>query len=256
MYDKSRVIAAALGEVGYREKATNAMLDDPAANAGSGDYTKYARDLYAAGYYNGNKNGHAWCDVFADWCFYQAYGEAGQRIQCQTGKLGAGCQYSAGYFKEAGRYDNNPKPGDQVFFRTGGVINHTGIVTATEGDTITVVEGNAGNRVRKVVYRLPQERIDGYGHPFFGPEARPGVSASPKGGFVRRLYLQRPYMTGEDVKAAQRALEAAGFSVGSAGIDGEYGPDTKAAAERFQAKVLATGEVDRVTAILLGIAEI
>ena len=120
--------------------------------------------------------------------------------------------YSAGYFKEAGRYDNNPKPGDQVFFRTGGVINHTGIVTATEGDTITVVEGNAGNRVRKVVYRLPQERIDGYGHPFFGPEARPGVSASPKGGFVRRLYLQRPYMTGEDVKAAQRALEAAGFA--------------------------------------------
>ena len=53
-----QVITIALAEVGYREKASNAALDDPAANAGSGTWTKYARDLAAAGYYNGNKNGY------------------------------------------------------------------------------------------------------------------------------------------------------------------------------------------------------
>ena len=68
------VITIALAEVGYREKASNASLDAPQANAGSGNWTKFARDLAAAGYYNGNKNGYAWCDVFVDWCFYKAFG--------------------------------------------------------------------------------------------------------------------------------------------------------------------------------------
>ncbi len=35
------VIAIALAEVGYREKASNASLDDPLANAGSGNWTRY-----------------------------------------------------------------------------------------------------------------------------------------------------------------------------------------------------------------------
>ena len=55
----SDVIAIALAEVGYKEKASNSQLDDKTANAGSNNYTKYARDLKNAGYYNGNKNGYA-----------------------------------------------------------------------------------------------------------------------------------------------------------------------------------------------------
>ena len=60
------IVAIALAEVGYREKATNSMLNDKTANSGSNNWTKYARDLAAAGYYNGNKNGYAWCDCFVD----------------------------------------------------------------------------------------------------------------------------------------------------------------------------------------------
>ena len=60
------IVAIALAEVGYREKATNSVLDDKNANSGSNNWTKYARDLAAAGYYNGNKNGYAWCDCFVD----------------------------------------------------------------------------------------------------------------------------------------------------------------------------------------------
>ena len=55
----ARLLAIAAAEIGYKEKASNSQLDDKTANAGSNDWTKYARDLYAAGYYNGNKNGYA-----------------------------------------------------------------------------------------------------------------------------------------------------------------------------------------------------
>lgn len=50
-----KLLEIALNEVGYLEKKTNSQLDDKTANAGYNNYTKYARDLYNAGYYNGNK---------------------------------------------------------------------------------------------------------------------------------------------------------------------------------------------------------
>ena len=78
MSKPSDIVTIALAEVGYREKASNAALDDKTANAGAANWTKYARDLAAAGYYNGNKNGYAWCDVFVDWCFFKAYGSGGE----------------------------------------------------------------------------------------------------------------------------------------------------------------------------------
>lgn len=52
------VLDIALAEKGYHEKASNSQLDDKTANSGNKNYTKYARDLFAAGYYNGNKNGY------------------------------------------------------------------------------------------------------------------------------------------------------------------------------------------------------
>jgi hypothetical protein len=43
-----------------------------------------------------------------------------------------------------------------------------------------------------------------------------------------------PRMQGEDVAKLQQALENAGYSVGPHGIDGWYGPDTRAAVIRYQ----------------------
>ena len=51
MSKASDIVNIALAEVGYREKASNASLDDPQSNAGGSNWTKYARDLAAAGYY-------------------------------------------------------------------------------------------------------------------------------------------------------------------------------------------------------------
>lgn len=178
------VIDIALAEVGYLEKATNANLDSKTGNAGYNNYTKYARDLANAGYYNGNKNGYAWCDVFVDWCFFRAYGKAaGQAAECQTGNLGAGCSYSAQYYKGQGRYDKTPKVGDQIFFLdSSGDINHTGLVYAVEGSTVYTVEGNTsgasgvvanGGGVCKKSYSRGYSRIAGYGHPKYPADVQP-----------------------------------------------------------------------------------
>ena len=84
VYDLKKVINIAFAEVGYLEKKDKNNLDSKTANAGDKNYTKYARDLDAMNFYNGHKNGFAWCDVFVDWCFIQAYGkETALALTCQ-----------------------------------------------------------------------------------------------------------------------------------------------------------------------------
>ena len=268
MSGAEKVIAIALGEVGYREKASNADLDLPAANAGAGNWTKYARDLREAGYYNGNKNGYEWCDVFVDWCFFKAFGKTeGQLLQAQTGPLGAACPYSAGYYKAQGRYDRSPRAGDQVFFQEGGALVHTGIVTAVTGTTVTTVEGNKGNGVTRQTYSRADSYIAGYGHPAYdgaavetaagtaGGDSRQepvktwqswlGVTADGEyGAATRRAAVDRALRgfaakhplssgaAGEEVKVLQGRLYALGYD--PKGLDGMYGDGTAAAVRAYQ----------------------
>ena len=192
----SEIVAMAMSQIGYKEKASNKQLDDPAANAGDANWTKYARDLASAGYYNGNKNGYAWCDVFVDWCFFKAYGkDEGQRIQCQTGPYGAGCTYSMQYYQQKGRCDKNPKVGDQIFFRYSGSTSgadHTGIVVEVTSNQIVTVEGNSGNQVRRNTYARSNSTIIGYGHPLYSetdteekkPDPAPAPAAEPTTGEI------------------------------------------------------------------------
>ena len=248
------IVAIALAEVGYREKATNSMLDDKTANSGSNNWTKYARDLAAAGYYNGNKNGYAWCDCFVDWCFFKAYGAVeGQRIQCQTGPLGAGCVYSAQYYQQKGRYDKNPKVGDQVFFQTGGQIGHTGIVVEVTSSSIVTVEGNSSDQVRKNTYFRSNGYIAGYGHPLYSdtavfaetpaPAAVPAPETEPATvTCIISLPLLKNGATGVAVTNAQTLLISKGYPCGgrvTAGretADGDFGPATERSVKNFQAK--------------------
>lgn len=164
-YTVSKLLAIAIAEIGYKEKETNSQLDDKTANAGDGNYTKYARDLYAAGYYQANKNGYAWCDMFVDWCFLQLCGtkEKAEAMICQTGLYGAGCVWSAKYYKQQNRfYTSNPQPGDQIFFNS---YAHTGIVEKIVGSVVHTIEGNTSNQVARRTYTLGSSSIDGYGRP-------------------------------------------------------------------------------------------
>ena len=164
------VVALAEAEVGYHEKASNAQLDDPDGNSGGNNWTKYARDLDAIpDYYNGQKNGYAWCDVFVDWCFVKCFGEEKGREMLYQPKqsAGAGCLYSAGYYKQANAFHRtNPRVGDQVFFSySPGEYSHTGIVVDVNGNTITTIEGNTSDSVGRRTYETSNRSIAGYGTP-------------------------------------------------------------------------------------------
>lgn len=189
-YTAEKLIEIALNEVGYLEKASNSQLDNKTANAGYNNWTKYARDLHSAGYYNGNKNGYAWCDVWVDYCHWIAANKdakEAQRVICQTGDLGAGCTYSMKYYKNAGRFYSSPMAGDQIFFGSGSESSHTGIVYKVDSSNVYTVEGNTsstsgvvanGGGVFKKSYPLNYSKILGYGRPRYDGAKQNVVSSA------------------------------------------------------------------------------
>lgn len=234
MYDKQKVIDLALSECGYHETGNN--------------YTKYAADLDAInGFYNGPKNGYAWCDVFVDWCFVKCYGVVGAKeLLCQPdNSCGGGCSFSANYFRQHGQfYETGPQPGDQIFFSyRAGEVSHTGLVVEVTRNTVVTVEGNTSDMVAKRTYALSEKTIYGYGRPNWGAgstdegqgeivapdEPEPSVDLPTKG-----LPLLRFGSKGESVVAMQGILIARKCSCGPWGADGDFGKDTEAALLAFQ----------------------
>lgn len=179
------VIKLAKAEVDYLEKKSNKDLDSKTANVGDNNYTKYARDLdKISGFYNGKKQGFAWCDVFVDWLFVQAFGaENAKRLLCQPDKsAGAGCNSSMKYYKSKKQFYTSPKVGDQIFFYNSELTeaSHTGIVIACDNNYVHTIEGNTssasgvvanGGCVRQKKYDLTYKRIAGYGRPDYDVKA-------------------------------------------------------------------------------------
>lgn len=163
-----KLIQIAKKEVGYLEKKSGKQLDDKTANAGSSNYTKYARDLYPV------LQGQAWCDMFVDWCFVQAFGKVPAK-QLIGGGFSAYTPTSAQYYKNKGQYHlSDPLPGDQIFFKNSVRICHTGIVTRVSSDRVYTIEGNTssgsqvianGGAVCEKSYPMTHGGIDGYGRP-------------------------------------------------------------------------------------------
>ena len=154
----SKVIAIAKAEIDYKEKETNSQLDSKSANAGDGNYTKYARDFDQKypNWYNGKKNGFAWCDMFVDWCFLTAFGYAkALELLCQPEKsTGAGCKYSYRFYKNKGQAGRTPKIGAQIFFgNSEDTLSHTGIVYAFDNTYVYTIEGNTSNMVAYRKYK-------------------------------------------------------------------------------------------------------
>ena len=162
MYTVDTLVQTALAETGYLEKRSLSGLDDQTANAGAGNYTKYARDLHKAGYYNGSKQGVAWCNVFVDWCHYMAAEKQktiAQKVSCQSGPYGAGCKYSMGYYQTAGQFvTKDPQPGDQIYFGTAHSVDHTGIVWKVENGRV-----HSGDVVIETVVREYLQELKDWG---------------------------------------------------------------------------------------------
>ena len=241
----AKLVACAKSQVGYLEKRSNAQLDDKTANAGSANWNKYARDIDSKypNFYNGKKNGYSWCDIFVDWCFIECFGyeKALKMLYQPTKSTGAGCSYSAGFYKAHNAFYRQPQVGDQVFFGDYGNEGHTGIVVAVSGNVITTVEGNTsggygvesnGDGVYLKKYNISTQYIPGFGRPNWE------VVSSNVGNEEVSDTVSYPTIKlgskGSDVKKAQQLLIAKGYSCGAAGADGDFGAGTYNAVKKFQ----------------------
>ena len=240
------VIAVAIGELGYHEKASNAALDDKAANSGSGNFTKYARDFDQKypNWYNGKKNGYAWCDMFTDWCFLTAYGyENALRLLCQPERsAGAGCTYSLQYYRQKGQFHQyDPQRGDQIFFGTSlSNSTHTGLVEKVENGFVYTIEGNSSDQVCRRRYSLSDSHILGYGRPAYDAISGQQEATAETEYVPVNLPVLKRGMTSLTVFAAQVLLIRHGYSCGGPIVngneqsDGDYGPTTESSVMAFQ----------------------
>ena len=151
-YSPSDVVAVAKYYVGYLEKRSDSQLDNFSANVGNNNYNIFAKyfDEQWTDFYNTKKQGQPYCDIFNDFCHVVASLKNGgtvddaREVLCQPKKsAGAGCYYSAQYYRSAGRLDKTPRVGDQIFFLdSSNEEYHTGIVYAVDSTTVYTIEAN------------------------------------------------------------------------------------------------------------------
>ena len=243
-YTAKQLVEIAEAEIGYHEKASNSNLDSKTANSGNKNFTKYGRDLFNAGFFNGNKNGFDWCAQFPTWCVWKLTGENKKKteyILCVGGDLSAGCGFALKYYKAAGRFDKTPKVGDQIFFKynlndTSYTADHTGIVVRVTDKIVETIEGNSGNEVKRKAYQRNDKTIIGYGHPRYDAEPEKTVTNE-----VKTVKIEMPILrkgsTGAAVKTVQRVLRMRGWKDGNGKaleIDGSFGAKTEYAVKSFQ----------------------
>ena len=246
-----KVISIARDEIGYLEKVNNSNLDNKTYNAGKNNYTKYARDIdKIPDFYNGKKNGFAWCSVFVSWCFVQAYGVSdAKRLLCQPNKsLAAGCKYAMNYYKAKGQLKSSPKIGDQIFFKNSvGIISHTGIVSNVDKSYVYTIEGNTstasgvvanGGGVCAKKYKLSYSRIAGYGRPAYDKT----ISASKP--------IVDPVVKSVKVLEWQKAAIADGFKFPVCGLDGDFGSECVNVAKKAIVKRRAFYKYKNLTKIV------
>ena len=108
--------------------------------------------------------GGAWCATFVSWCAKQA------GILETTVPRFAYCPYGVNAYRNKGKFYSRsggytPKPGDTIFFwnSVDRVVGHTGIVISVTSTTVTTIEGNARDAVRKKTYSRSNTYIHGYG---------------------------------------------------------------------------------------------
>ena len=110
-----------------------------------------------------------------------------------------------------------------------GSADHVGIVEKVEGNTITVIEGNYSQSVKRRNIAVNGKYIRGYGVPKYDTE-----TTTTKEEYTMDMRHLKKGCKGEDVKALQILLIGRGFSCGSAGADGSFGSATDSAVRNYQ----------------------
>lgn len=273
-----------MGDVKWSDARRIGWADVDNYTEGPNNWNKYAdcldnidsRELHdgKGPYFNYRKQNVAYCSVFVNYCVYKAaypdprgtayaalYEPRNPRDNCA-----AGCEFAAGYFKQAGKWYHNPEPGD-VFFTRG--YGHTGFVDKVNGDgTFTTLESNTGNPGGTHSKTRHVRDMEGFGRPWWTPEDEPTPEPKPepsgkytgtwptipsrgyfqkgdKGVNVKRMQevllwlkpdcLPRYGADGDLGSETYAAVKACQQILGVV-VDGLYGPKTQAAAKAFSKK--------------------
>lgn len=194
----------------------------------------------------------AWCATFVSACAIKCGATDIIPTECSCGKM-ISLLKGIGAWMETDSY--KPKTGDLIFYdwddsgkgENTGNPDHVGIVEKVVGSTITVIEGNYSNAVKRRTLAVNGKYIRGYGLPKY-------TEVIEK---VETVNIVLPQLSkgskGNEVKTLQRLLLAIGYKMTSNGksygVDGSFGQATKNGVIAYQkAKELAqTGIVDKDT---------
>lgn len=109
-------------------------------------------------------NSEPWCAMFVSWCAHYA-GILGTKVP-----RFAYCPSGVNWYADRGKFfrttsNYKVRIGDTVFFwsTTDNAVGHTGIVIDATPDTITTIEGNASNGVRRKTYSRYNTYVYGFG---------------------------------------------------------------------------------------------
>ena len=125
---------------------------------------------------------NAWCDATVSAAFIKA------NAVDLIGGTECGVERHTKLFKAAGIWNEDgnitPKAGDIIVFNwdddtqpNDGFSDHIGIVEAVTGKTITTIEGNSNNAVRRCYYTVGDGNIRGYARPKYGAETKKDQSS-------------------------------------------------------------------------------
>lgn len=97
----------------------------------------------------------AWCAAF--------YQSVANKVQSGIVKTTASVSDMMGYFRKNGALTediSSAKPGDSLFFKGNG-MSHVGVVSANDGNNLTLIDGNNGNAVRENTLSIEGWRASG-----------------------------------------------------------------------------------------------
>ena len=118
-----------------------------------------------------------------------------------------------------------------------GVSDHVGIVVSVSNGMIKVIEGNYKDAVTYRTIAVNGKNIRGFGNPYFASKATSNSKSSSKESVCNvELNILKKGSKGNSVKALQALLVGFGYSVGSSGIDGDFGNATLSAVKKYQTK--------------------
>lgn len=227
MNGSEKLLELAKAQIGYQEKAGAAGLDDPDANAGQNNYTKYSRDVDSWGLMG--CQGQPWCCTYQFWLEAKIFGtEKALEHFCMTRQTYKGYHCFSTYqaFERKGRTSSRPQVGALIVF----TYEHIGRVTAVRNGRVYTNEGNTsalygdrnGGTVKEKSYALNDPNIKGYCLIDYDGETEvPGAETAIPFGQIRVFQNWLNTWYGNLLKRECGAVLEA---------DGRFGPRTRQAA--------------------------